>query len=297
MGLCIEWSRRYLWLVAVALILAGCGDQLQQALPVCPGKESAAAALSVFRKRVNDAVPLRANGRCLLEYEEDGKPRQEQFPVKLWWNPPGEIYLQGDIAFDPRAVVLGANKDEFWLAIRLKEVSSYWWGRWTEAGSLNKLLIDPKVMLEGLGIPAVGSQDSGDWSFTKDGAFDVLTQSSDQASLAKKIYVYSCDYLIRKIEYLDVYGQPAVTAEMDEYEQIDERWAVPRTIKIIRNAPRPAESATITLNLTSVTSMAFTNRLREHLFRLPGAKGFKHKYRVIGGNIIEEPSELEETKS
>jgi len=49
--------------------------------------------------------------------------------------------------------------------------------------------------------------------------------------------------------------------------------------------------------LTSVKSMAFTNRLREHLFRLPEAKGFKHRYRVIGGNIIEEPPEPEEAKS
>ena len=70
--------------------------------------------------------------------------------------PPVEIYMQGDVAFDPKGIVLGSNEEEFWLAVRLKEVSGYWWGRWSEESRPEKLMISPRLVLEALGVAAVG---------------------------------------------------------------------------------------------------------------------------------------------
>jgi hypothetical protein len=292
-------KKRYLYILSAAVLLAGCGQQVQKPLPICPGKESAAEALSVLRSHLQNASPLKASGSCVLQYYAEGKQRAERFPVKLWLNPPQEIFLQGDVAFDPQGVILGANQDEFWLAIRLKEVSSYWWGRWQESGSFNRLVIDPKMMLEGLGIPALGSETdpasreprSEDWSFTKEGAFDVLTRRSDRTIAGKRIHIYSCDYLVRKIEYLDIRGQAAVVAELDKYEQVRENFFVPTIVKIIHRGASAAESVTITVTLTSVKSADITSKLRSYLFARPEPKGFKHIYRVLGGKVIEEQPE------
>jgi hypothetical protein len=299
-GVCMQiLKKEYFCTVAVALLLFGCGEQVQKPLPICPGRESAAEALSVLQSHLQNASPLKASGSCVLQYYAEGKQRAERFPVKLWLNPPQELFLQGDVAFDPQGVVLGTNQDEFWLAIRLKEVSSYWWGRWQETGQFNQLVIDPKMMLEGLGIPALDSDKSEDWSFTKQGAFDVLTMRSDQAVPAKgprsagtkRIHIYSCDYLVRKIEYLDIRGQAAVVAELDKYEQVRQDFFVPTIVKIIHRGASAAESVTITVTLTSVKSADITSKLRTYLFTRPEPKGFKHIYRVLGGKVVEEQPE------
>ena len=284
-------GKLHFYILAVAFVVSGCGQQVQKPLPICPGKESAPEALSVLRSHLQNAAPLKASGSCVLQYYAEGKQRAERFPVKLWLNPPQELFLQGDVAFDPQGVVLGTNQDEFWLAIRLKEVSSYWWGRWQETGQFNQLVIDPKMMLEGLGIPALDSDKSEDWSFTKQGAFDVLTRRSDRTIAGKRIHIYSCDYLVRKIEYLDIGGQAAVVAELDKYEQVRQDFFVPTIVKIIHRGASAAESVTITVTLTSVKSADFTDKLRSYLFTRPEPKGFKHIYRVLGGKFIEQQPE------
>jgi hypothetical protein len=281
-------GKLHFYILAVAFVVSGCGQQVQKPLPICPGKESAAEALSVLQSHLQNASALKANGSCVLQYYAEGKQRAERFPVKVWVNPPQELFLQGDVAFDPQGVVLGANQDGFWLAIRLKEVSSYWWGRWEEAGQFNRLVIDPKMMLEGLGIPALDSDKSEDWSFAKEGAFDVLTRRSDRTIAGKRIHIYTCDYLVRKIEYLDMRGQAAVVAELDKYEQIRENFFVPTVVKITQRGPSAAESVTITVALTSVKPADFSDKLRSYLFTRPEPKGFKHIYRLLGGKVIEE---------
>jgi len=284
-------SKLRFYILAVAVVVSGCREQVQKPLPICPGKQSAAEALSVLQSHLQNASALKASGSCVLQYYVEGKQRKERFPVKLWVNPPQEIFLQGDVAFDPQGVILGANQDEFWLAIRLKEVSSYWWGRWQESGYLNQLVIDPKMMLEGLGIPALDSDRSEDWSFAKEGAFDVLTRRGDRTIAGKRIHIYSCDYLVRKIEYLDIRGQAAVVAELDKYEQVRQDFLVPTIVKITRRGANAAESVTITVTLTSVKSAEFTDKLRSYLFRRPQPKDLKHIYRILGGKVIEERPE------
>jgi len=280
------------YIVALALILSGCAAQTQKLTRVCPGKESAAEALSVLRSHSQSALPLKATGTCLLEYRVEGKrqPRRENFPVKVWLNPPIEIHLQGSVAFDPRGVVAGSNKDKFWLAIRLKEISSYWWGEWTQASHLDELVISPRVVLEALGTTAVESgKGSGEnWSLSNEGVFDVLTKRSDQGRIVKKIYVFCCDYSIRRIEYFGVDEEVVVVAELDKYRKVAESFAVPTLIKVVRRDGGADDSTAITVTLRSVKSASFTEQQRDRLFTRPDPRGFEHVLTNVGGAWVEQ---------
>jgi hypothetical protein len=277
-----------LFLIAVTemLILGGCAAQMERAVRVCPGKESAAESLSSLRLQLENAVPLKANGQCLLQYYNgDKKPKKENFPVKLWVNPPVEIYMQGDVAFDPKGIVLGSNEDEFWLAVRLKEVSGYWWGRWLEESRPEKLMISPRLVLEALGAAAVGDEEG--WSLSKEGAFDVLTKQEGGAK-TRKIYINNCDYLVRKIEYYRDDGRAAIVMELDKYKKISKVFSVPSVIKIINRTDSNKEDS-VQITLGFVKPANFTGKQRGRLFVRPQPDGFKHIYKIVDGSIIEQP--------
>ena len=258
-------------------------------MPVCPGKETAAEAISILRSRAKNIVPLKANGQCLLEYYVEGKKHKENFPVKLWVNPPVEVYLQGDIAFNPRGLVLGSNEREFWLSIKPEEISSYWWGLWSEESYNEKLMISPKIVLEALGIAAIDGDKSGEknWSLSKEGSFDVLTNCNDEGQPVKKLYISNCDYLVRRIEYFYTNNEVMVAAELEKYKEILKGIFVPAGIKITRQAGvNNGDSVRITLD--SIKKAEFTEKLRTRLFTRSEPQGFKHVYKVVNGRIVEQ---------
>lgn len=278
----------YLCYAAGMLILVGCAPEVRKPVEICPGRGSVAEAVSALQSHAQDIVPLKANGQCLFEYYVEGKrkPQKEKFSVKLLVNPPVEIYLQGDVTLVPKAMVLGSNEDEFWLSMRPKEISTYWWGKWSEQDSSEMLMINPKTLLEALGIAAVDVQ--GNWSLSNEGAFDILTKR-ERGLVVKKIYVYSCDYLVRKIEYFDADGQVAGVAELDKYKQVLEGFFVPVGIKIIKRADdNPEESLSITLDLKSIKATEITDKQQNVLFNRPQPRGIKRLIRIIGGKWIEQ---------
>jgi len=299
--------RLFAGFVAAILIFSGCAAQIQKPVRVCPGKESIAESLSSLRLQLENAVPLKANGQCLLQYyAEDRKPKKENFPVKLWVKPPVEIYMQGDVAFDPKGIVLGSNEDEFWLAIKLKEISCYWWGRWSKENRPEKLMISPRLVLEALGIAAVGDIES--WSLSKEGAFDVLTKQEGGAK-TRKIYINNgstgspsdsasslqaraksrdCDYLVRRVEYFDDDGRATVVTELDKYKELIKGFFVPTFIKII-NRTDSNKKDSVQITLSSVKPANFTDKQRKRLFIRPEPQGFKHIYKIVDGNVIEQP--------
>jgi hypothetical protein len=267
------------------LILGGCAAQIQKPVQVCPGKASTAESLSSLRVQFESAVPLKADGQCLLQYyAEEGKLKKENFTVKLWMNPPAEIYMQGDVAFDPKGVILGSNKEEFWLAVRLKEVSGYWWGRWSEKEYPERLMISPRLVLEALWTSV--AEDGENWSLSNEGAFDVLTKQEGGAE-TKKIYINNCDYLVRKIEYFDG-GRAAVIVELDKYKEISKNFFVPGVVKIVNRAGG-SKGDSVQITLGTVKPMKFTDKQRERLFVRPQEKGFKQIYKIIDGKIVEQP--------
>jgi len=277
----------FLFFVSAILIPAGCGPKVQRPMRVCPGAESAAAAISIQRQHFEKAVPFRANGQCLLNYyDEQDKRRGENFPIKLWGEPPGQFYLQGDVAFDPKGIVLGSNQREFWLSMKPKEISSYVWGRWSRRSCFEELAINPTLLLEALGIIELDTD--GDWSLSNRGAFDVLTKRR-AGGIVKKVYIYNCDHLVRKIEYCNADGEVLVVTELAKYKAVSEAFWVPSVINIIRHRQLD-RSDSVSIKLNSIKPVSLTEKQQSRLFTRPEPAGFKHIYRLDENcNMIEQP--------
>ena len=287
---CHRHSNRLFFYSVVLLFLGGCAEQVRRPVRICPGKASVDEAISVLDSRIKGAVPLRARGQCLLRYKDQArKTAAQNFPVQLWLNPPYRIYMQGNVAVDPRAVVVGANEEEFWLIIRPKEISSYYWGKWNEASYVDELVVSPKIVLEAFGILTMGGQGTGGetWRLAKEGAYDVLTSHDEDGRMLRRIYVYNCDYLVRRIEYMDKTEQVAVVAELGGYRRVAEGFLAPTTIMVSKRTGDGRDDS-IKITLSSLEPAAFSEKVQNRIFSRPKSQGFKHVYRVADGNMIEE---------
>jgi hypothetical protein len=250
----------------------------------CVGKKTAAEAIEALNQRRRQTRPIRANGQCLLRYRVEGKEHKENFPVKLWVNPFDEVYLQGDVAFDAAGLALGANADEFWFWLKPKEVSTYWWGEWSQAGVWNRLVLSPAMVLEAFG--GVNIRD-GDWSLTRDGDFDVLVLHSGQDAVLKRVYIEQCNYVVAKIEQFDSAGRVAVRAEFADYKQIAEGFFAPASIRIVAVAGDGSEDS-VEISLASVQSTKLSGQQRQRFFVRPQPRGFGHVYKIIDGAAVEQ---------
>ncbi|NQT02459.1 MAG: DUF4292 domain-containing protein [Planctomycetes bacterium] len=271
----------------VILIFAGCAPEIQRPVEVVPGKKSATEALSVLKARSQNAVSLLARGRCLLEYydPENKKRKKEKLDVIILMKPPVKIYLQGDVTFARKPIILGSNEREFWLLMSPKEISTYWWGVWSEQNSAEGLMINPRTLFEALGFLKTGADES--WSLSNQGAFDVLTKQ-DRGVVIKKIHINRRDYLIGKIEYYDSKGRDLALAELKDYKEISEGYFVPASIKIIAyNQDSGADSLSITLNLKTIKPKEF-NEGQQKLFERPPPGNLKHILRNEGGEWVEQ---------
>ena len=276
----------FAWVVLL-VIAAGCGPEQREPEPVFTGEKTLAEALSILRSRSQSSGPMKANGQCLWRSKNNGKLSKENFTVKIWLNPPGEVYLQGDVGFNPRGIVLGSNTDEFWFLVK-PEVSQYSWGKWAEQETSSGLMVIPKSLDEALGI--VEANDDESWLLSQEGRFDVLTRRDDKGGVIKKVYVNRSNYLVRKIEYFDVTGKAVAIAEMDKYTEVSEGFFVPTFFRILMpDGDSNEASSSITLNLNSVKSTDYTDKQRSVFFTRPKTKGYENIYRIINGRIVEQP--------
>ena len=268
-------------MLLLVLFFAGCAAQPMRH---CPGKTTADEAIEVLKSRREKAAPIRATGQCLLQYHVEGKVRKENFPVKLWVDPPYEIYLQGDVAFDATGLVFGSNADEFWFWLRPKEVSSYWSGKWSQAGIWNGLAVSPMIVLE-----AFGSVDirQGDWTLSRDGNLDLLILRNDRGVILQKRYIEPCDYVVTKMERFDESGDIYLKAEFAGYEKTAEGFLTPSRIKIVA-VSKKGEEDSADISLASVKPTELSVQQRQRLFVRPLPRGFDHIYRVIDGKAIEQ---------
>ncbi len=269
------------------LFFAGCVIEPPKPLEVVPGKESATEALSVLKARSQKAVSLLARGRGVFEYydPENKKRKKEKLAVNVLMQPPFEIYLQGDATLVPKAIKLGSNEREFWLLMRPNEISTYWWGTWSEQNSAEGLMINPRTLFEALGFLETGADEN--WSLSNEGAFDVLTKQ-DRGVVIKKIRISRHDYLISEIEYYDSKGQALALAELKDYKEISEGFFVPASIKIIAyDQNNIAEPLGITLSLKVIKPKEF-NEKQKKVFERPPFGTFKHILTNEGGKWIEQ---------
>jgi len=266
-------------IAAVGLISCGCGPKTEPPR-VCPGKSDALYSLSALKSQSENAVGLKARGQCRYEFYQKEKLRKENLTVRVWMNPPDEIYVQGDASVVPKAVILGSNAEEFWLAVRPKEVSTYWWGKWSEQSSVGSVKVDPRVMLEAFGV--VEAEYGQDWSLSTEGPFDVLTKRSKEGAVVKKVYVYNCDYRVWKVEYYDDEGRITVEAKLRNYREVSAGFWAPRIIRISQFSDGKKRDS-IRIRLSSVEPFEFTDEARGKIFGRREPRGFKHEFRIIDG--------------
>ena len=275
--------------LAAFLIVTGCTPDMKVKMPTrtCPGKEAPAYALQTLNSKVLDVSAVKGHGQCLLKYQADGKTEKLNFPIKLWAQPSDSFYLQGDIAFDPRALVVGSNNKEFWLSVKPKEISGYWWGRWADGNRTEDLLISPKMLLEVLGISPIDYHATQRWILENEGVFDILTQIDGSARLRQKIYVYCCDYTIRKVEYFDVNEELAAVVKMDKFKEFSTDLTAPTRINIITS--REAEPfVEIYIRLSVLEPIELNEKQQQRLFVRPPTRRFNNIYRIINGRAVEQ---------
>jgi hypothetical protein len=269
------------------LFLAGCVIEPPKPPEIIPGKESATEALSVLRARSQNAVSILGRGRCVFEYydPENKKRKKEKLEVNVLMQPPVEMYLQGDATLVPKAMILGSNEREFWLVMRPKEISTYWWGTWSEQNSAEGLMINPRTLFEALGFFETGAEES--WSLSNKAAYDLLIQRN-KGVVIKKMRISRHDYLVSEIEYYDIKGRALAVAELKDYKEVSEGFFVPASIKIIAYDPDSrAEPFDVTLNLKSIKPKEFTER-QQKVFERPAPGNLKHILKSEGGRWVEQ---------
>ena len=275
----------YSSLFFIALAFAGCGPAKPKVIKICPGTETLAKSLNSLKERVRLNKAFNARGKCILEYYHQGR-KKENFPVKLWINPPHQIRLQGEVAFNKRGIDVGSNNEEFWLGLKPKEIgNSYYWGKWPEQTGFGKLRIDPKTVLEALGIVEIGKDEN--WSLANQGAYDILAMRDENGTLRKNIHIYNCDYRVAKIEYFDPNEQVVVVTQL-QYNKSFEDISVPDVIRI-ETIGEDDDAFSFKIKLKSVNPFEFDDKKQKIFFmRQQSPKGFKHILRIIGDEAFEQ---------
>ena len=267
-------------IVGLLLILIfGCGGCVKEVVEPPSGIRdnkvdisSAVEALQAHRRGVR---ALKASGKLkYIDYYGE-KEKEENIDAVLRFVPPRRLFFSARSILG-EAVRVGSNPDEFWLHMKPKEISRYWWGRWSQMKDCPaKLLVSPESMLDALGMVKVDRR----WLLLSRDEADVLVQFSEDNEYRKKVYVNRAGYLVGKIEYFDKNGDLAVVMELGDYTSVEdaEGSPVPGSIAITSyEAGNVVRKAVIRLkNIKSLDSY------KDKLFERPPATQFEHVY-VLG---------------
>ena len=263
-----------LLLISLAVFfISGCSSTIVPGeMLSCPGFETDATAIAALNRHRENAIGLKAGGQMLLEYRDgSGKLRKENLGIALRFFPPDKLFFRGNI-LSQEVVRLGTNPDELWVQFKPAEISSYYWGRRPGADScLDYQRLSPSNLIEAIGMVNV----SDDAKLEKWGGLDVVTFSRG-AGKSKKIYIDRCDYLARRIEYLDEQGDIEAVTELDDYQLVEKNF-VPAKIGMIEFQ----KSTRVELTLSNIKKFEPTDaQLTGKLFKRPEPKGFKKVYKL-----------------
>ncbi|MBN2588386.1 MAG: hypothetical protein JXA96_00870 [Sedimentisphaerales bacterium] len=268
-------------------LLSGCGNNIIKPLPVCPGKANVTESLAAIQSQSENMIPLFTNkGDFSIElynYDKDELQKQHLNIRILLIKPPSEIYVQGNAGIIDKAMVLGSNAKDFWIKVKPDPINSYWWGQWSDQDEDAGIMINPKTMLEALGITEIDTD--ANWSLANEGAYDVLTKK-EQGIITKKLYIYCCDYRVKKIEYNDRYGKPIVLAKLDKYKEVSPGFFIPFSIKINSLSKNIEDTFNIEINLDTINPA--TEKQADYKIDRPKTPSVDHVYQIINGEGIEQ---------
>lgn len=282
----LKTRRLFIFVAGLCFCLGGCA-QLTKPQQICPGKATSAEAIATLQSRLDCAHPLYINSvQARLGYLDDkNKRRESNLPMKIWLEPPHNVSMLGQATFGPKGVILmGSNKEEFWLSIR-PDINSYWWGKWSEVAGTEQLQISPRVVLEALGLLDLGSPDR--WFLSNSGAYDVLSLVDDRGAILRRLHLYTCDYLPRKIEYFDRFGELLVLVQLADYEVLAGEFQIPTRIQI-SNFTGDELTDYVKLKIKGALQRNFSEKQRDRLFVRPIPRGYDKVHRVTRDGSIRE---------
>ena len=76
--------------------------------------------------------------------------------------------------------------------------------------------------------------------------------------------------------------------ELGKYANVSDGFSVPRVIKIVKRF-EDSKDDSVKIKLNSIKSVNFSEKLVNRLFTRPEPRGFEHVYKIIDGELIEQP--------
>ena len=242
-----------------------------------------------MQTQADEFEPTQINGTCKLSYRDDeGKWRRlPSFTMKFWLEPPYNLYWVGNAAPGPEGkIFLGANQEAFWLSIK-PEINTYWYGRWDDVPDVTELELNPRVVLESLGMIQFAPHET--WQLEHQKGLDVLTcRETVSARLVKRLYVKTKTYQLAKLQYYDELGGLAVAVEMERYKVLDGENSVPTGIRVSRYAGGELEGR-VTFTLRQGVLRQFTEKTRVRMFQPITPTGYDRVIQVTGVGSNLEP--------
>jgi hypothetical protein len=164
-------------------------------------------------------------------------------------------------------------------------MSGFYLGEWAEARTVEGLMMSPKVVLEAFGIVVGNEPNEGGWSLQNEGAFDILTRRDGAGQAVKRVHVYACDDLVRRIEYFDNRQKIVAVAELGEYASVTESFRVPTRVRVTATGPSGRKDS-IDISLSSAKPMQFNQRVRDVIFNPPDSEKFERLYVLVEGRWV-----------
>ena len=245
---------------------------------ICPGKPSIEEAVRVLSLQRQNAQPFQASAECVITYtDKNGRDRRE--PVrgaKMAFVPDDKVYFKGELVF--KELRFGTNETEFWLRIKaeLDEFgNSYWWGSRDDVKQCPETLpVHPGSIAEALGVVEV----TPDWKmFNRDG-YDILSLYKS-GRIKKRVYINTCDYQIREIEYFDQDELRRVSVKLSVYSAQEDGIMAPTHIEAVSYDRMGMPELTVSFELKHIRSLP-PEKQKKKLFQRPGRDGYEHVYRL-----------------
>ncbi len=248
-------------------VLGGCAGHFRRERIPVTGEATVEQAIARLQAHSQTFRSTQINLMCKLSYwDEERKWRNlTGFKMKLWLEPPCNLYLVGNAVPGPEGkIFMGANQEEFWLSIR-PEINTYWHGRWDDMPDVTRLELNPKVVLESLGLVEFAPHET--WELDNQRGVDVITCTHvTSGRVTKRLFVDTRKYQLKRILYYDTMGEVAVVVDLERYRVLDGRNSVPTGIRVGRYLYGELDGR-VTFTLTESRLIQVTEKARDRAFK------------------------------
>ncbi len=229
----------------VILAFLGCSDPKQ--LPM-PSPLTRFEAIEHYNNNVKSIPPYRAQiSKWQVQFTQNDKTEVHQDILgKIIYQPdsPGQhesFYLQADAAagFGSKALVLGADKDEFWFFS--KPASSGWIGRFEHLNKpcMKEFVFQPNDIFDLLGLKLLRQNLDGQmlWSYKVAQESYSLMQltvdmGEDLAHLKREILFDRRTQRVSEVIYYDSQGHRIMHGHLSNYQKVTEQCYLPGDVMV-----------------------------------------------------------------